>query len=152
MTKMGFSPRFIATVMRCVSSISFSFLFNGGSVDVFRPSRGLRQGDPISPYLFLLASEGLTCLLKAQGAVCGIEVAPNAPIVNHLLFVDDSLLFFEASDESATRVRDILTTYCNASGQRINRDKSSIFFSKGVPVMTKESIKQTLNVHNESLS
>ena len=81
----------------------------------------MRQGDPISPYLFLLAAEGLSCLLKAQvGGIQGLSVAESVPIVNHLLFADDDLLFFEANSESATRVRDILRRYCDASGQRVN--------------------------------
>lgn len=153
MIKLGISPRFTDTIMRCVSSVSFSVLFNGGILDAFRPTRGLRQGDPISPYLFLLAAEGLSCILKAQGdGVRGVSVAPKAPLVNHLLFADDSLLFFEANPESATRVRDLLRRYCHASGQRINVDKSSIYFSKGVAEPLRASVKQILQVQNESLS
>lgn len=109
MLKLGISPRFTDTVMRCVSSVSISVHFNGGSLDAFTPSQVVQQGDPISPYLFLLAAEGLSCILKAQGdRVRGISVAATAPAVNHLLFADDSLLFFEATDGSATKVRDIL--------------------------------------------
>jgi hypothetical protein len=55
-------------------------------------------------------------------------VAPSAPAVNHLLFADDSLLFVKASDEGAMQVNTILEKYCNASGQRVNLNKSSIFF------------------------
>ena len=129
MLKLGISPVFTDAVMRCVLSVSFSVLFNGGSLEGFRPTRGLRQGDPISPYLFLLAAEGLSCLLKSNIGVQGMAVAPEAPLVNHLLFADDSLLFFEANETAAVRVDALLRTYCNASGQRNNMDKSSIFFS-----------------------
>ena len=152
MLKLGISPRFTETVMRCVTSVSFSVLFNGGILDFFRPSRGVRQGDPISPYLFLLAAEGLSCLLKGADGVRGIKVAPPTPEVNHLLFADDSLLFFEANNTAATRVQELLHKYCNTSGQRINIDKSSKKFSKGVPESTREEVKNVLNVHNESLS
>jgi len=58
-------------------------------------------------------------------------VAASAPIVSHLLFADDILLFFKANRESAEMVTDVLNTYCQASGQRINMDKSSIHFAKG---------------------
>ena len=131
MIKLGFSPTFTETIMRCVTLVYFSVLFNGVTMYGFRPSRGLRQGDPISPYLFLLAAEGLSCLLKSQNGVQRIEVAPEAPLVNHLLFADDSLLFFEANEASTTRVNGLLRAYCDASGQRINVDKSSIFSARG---------------------
>jgi hypothetical protein len=52
-------------------------------------------------------------------------------MVSHLLFADDSLLFFKANRESADEVMDVLNIYCQASGQRINMDKSSIHFAKG---------------------
>nr|XP_040249320.1 uncharacterized protein LOC120966829 [Aegilops tauschii subsp. strangulata]XP_045086245.1 uncharacterized protein LOC123494445 [Aegilops tauschii subsp. strangulata] len=82
MLKLGISPRFTEIVMRCVTSVSFSVIFNGGKQEEFRPSRGLRQGDPISPYLFLLAAEGLSCLLKSTRSnerIQGIMVAAGAP-------------------------------------------------------------------------
>ena len=114
---------------------------------------GIRQGDPISPCLFLIAAEGLSCLLKSssQSSLIGIQVTPTAPTVNHFLFADDRLLLFKASGESSTTVSNLLDTYCNASGQRINNEKSSIFFSKGCPVQMREIVNNNLQVHNESL-
>jgi hypothetical protein len=155
MLKLGFSTSWVTLVMRLVSTVSFSMLFNGSPQEEFRPSRGIRQGDPISPYLFLLAAEGLSCLLKNQvqsSALQGIKVAPTSPPVNHLLFADDSLLFIEASIEGANKVKTVLEKYCQASGQRINMDKSSIFISKGCSGDLKESIKGILEVQRETLN
>ena len=76
-------------------------------------------------------------------------MAPTAPEVNHLLFADDSLLFFSASTEGALEVKDVLLKYCNASGQRINVDKSSVFFSRGCPEGIKEGVKSELDVQRE---
>ena len=155
MLKLGFTPRWVDIVMNMVSSVKFSVLFNGKKLEQFCPSHGIRQGDPISPYLFLLAAEGLSCLLKSQresSNLGGIQVAPTAPLVNHLLFADDSLLFFKANGEGANEVNQVLDIYCTASGQRINFDKSSIFFSKGVPEAVRNEIKITLNVPNETLN
>jgi hypothetical protein len=126
--------------MSMVSSVSFSVLFNGAPLEEFRPSRGLRQGDPISPYLFLLAAEGLSGLLKnsrQSSLLEGIKVAPTAPAVNHLLFADDSPLLVKACVDGALEVNAILEKCCNASGQRVNRDKSSVFFSKGCNEVTR---------------
>ena len=79
-------------------------------------------------------------------------MAPTAPAVNHLLFADDSLLFIEANGESARDARDTLDAFCRASGQRVNLDKSSIFFSKRCPELIKQELKLILNVQNESLN
>jgi hypothetical protein len=65
MIKLGFDTGWVELVMKMISSVSFSVLFNGSPLESFRPSRGIQQGDPISPYLFLLAAEGLSCLLKS---------------------------------------------------------------------------------------
>jgi hypothetical protein len=79
-------------------------------------------------------------------------VASTAPAVNHLLFPDDSLLFFKANVETARDARDTLDAYCRASGQHVNMDKSSIFFSKKCPSVVKQELKVILAVQNESLS
>lgn len=69
MKRLGFVESFVNTVMRCVTSVEFLVRDNGNLSRPFRPTRGIRLGDPISPYLFLLCSEGLSSLLKAVGLV-----------------------------------------------------------------------------------
>jgi len=155
MAKLGFHRLWVDMVMRLISTVSFSVLFNGERLSSFKPTRGIRQGDPISPYLFLLAAEGLSCLLNSRlrsSTLKGIKVAPSAPVVSHLLFADDSLLFFGGNTENAQEINDVMETYCRASGQQINMDKSSIHFAKGVSNSTREEIKTLLNVQNESVS
>lgn len=135
MEKLGLAPSWISIVVDMVSSISFSVLFNGNKLEELKPTRGIRQRDSISPYLFLLA-EGLSCLLKSQNKsshLSSINMAPSAPPVNHVLFADDSQLFFKAIVSGPEEVSNLMDTYCLAYGQRINKDKSSIFFSKGCP-------------------
>jgi hypothetical protein len=79
-------------------------------------------------------------------------VASSAPAVNHLLFADDSLLFMKASVEGVGEVADLLESYCQASGQRINLDKSSVFFSNGCLEVIRAAMKERLNVQNETLN
>ena len=100
--------------------------------DVFKSERGLRQGDPLSPYLFILCAEVLSGLIiKAQEeqALHGVKIARAAPKISHLFFVDDSIIFFGASREEAERVKQILLQYQQASGQLVNLDKFEISFS-----------------------
>jgi hypothetical protein len=148
MLGMGFHTRWVDLIMRLVSSV----LFNGTPLEEFRPSRGLWQGDPISPYLFLLAAEGLSGLLKQSchsSQLEGLKVAPTAPVVNHLLFADNSLMFVKDSQEGAMEVVSLLDKYCNASGQRINLENSSVFFSKSCPEAICLAVK---NVSNDTLN
>jgi hypothetical protein len=79
-------------------------------------------------------------------------VAPTAPVVNHLLFADDSLLFVKASEERAQEAKALFDKYCEALGQRVNLDKSSVFFSKSCPESTRHSVKTILQVPNETLN
>ena len=100
MQKLGFSHRWIDWIMTCVMSMRYSIKLNGTLLDSFAPSRGLRQGDPLSPLLFLFVADGLSTILKnkvAMGVITPMKVCRRAPGVSHLLFADDSLLFFEAS-------------------------------------------------------
>ena len=97
-----------------------------------KPTRGLKQGDPLSPYLFLLCAMGLHGLLKkaeANGDIRGVSICRNGPQVSHLFFVDDSVLFCRAKEKECQKILDLLSVYERGSGQKINRDKTNIFFS-----------------------
>ena len=86
--------------MMCVKMVSYSVLINGEPKGMIVPSRGLRQGDPISPYLFLLCTEGLSAMLKKEeneGYIKGVAVSRGAPSVSHLFFANDSIIFCQAS-------------------------------------------------------
>lgn len=100
MKRFGFSVRWIAVVMDYISSSSFSFILDGAPYGSLVPSKGLRQGFPLSPYLFLLCAEGLSILLKNEeslGNLQGFLVARLAPHVNYLFFADNSITFGRAS-------------------------------------------------------
>jgi hypothetical protein len=155
MDKLGFAHQWISVIMGMVRSVSFSVLLNGNKLEEFKPTKGIRQGDPISPYPFLLVAEGLSCLLKINDQsshLGGIKVAPSAPPVNHLLFTNDSLLFFKGSREGAEELSHLLEVYCHASRHRINREKSFIFFTKKCPQSVSDVVKSILHVNNESLN
>uniref|UniRef100_A0A8R7PSC9 Reverse transcriptase domain-containing protein n=1 Tax=Triticum urartu TaxID=4572 RepID=A0A8R7PSC9_TRIUA len=154
MNKLGFAEAWIDRVMVCVQSVSFSVRANGQFSSTFRPTRGIRQGDPISPYLFLICAEGLSCLLKFKGPVHlsrGVRVGVHAPWVSHLLFTDDCLVFTQATVETATRLHNILDIYKTASGQMVNCSKSAIFFSANCTDETKAMVHVNMEIETEAL-
>lgn len=94
--------------MLCVSTVSYSVNLNGTQIGPIIPSRGLRQGDPLSPYLFLLCVEGLSGAIKSsaeQGKITRCKIHSQAPAITHLLFADDSFLFCKASLEEAREIQ-----------------------------------------------
>ena len=93
---LGFEGRMVRTIMSCIKLVSYSILFNGEPVGNIKPSRGLRQGDPLSLYLFLLCAIGLQGMLhnaETDGSIKGVSICRNGPRVFHLFFADDSVLF-----------------------------------------------------------
>lgn len=149
MIKMGFHPTWVRWIMLCVQSVNYSVLVNQDSVGPIHPFRGLRQGDPLSPYLFLICAEGLSTLIKKEerlGNLHGAKICRGAPIISHLLFADDCFLFFQANVTEATTIQNILEVYAQASGQHINMQKSEIFFSRNVLDDVKHNISQLLDV------
>ena len=120
-------------MMMCISTVSYSVLINGEAKGNIIPTLGLRQGDPISPYLFLLCGEGLSAMLRKeeeQGKIQGISVSRGAPRISHPFFADDSIVFCRASVEEGRRILQVLEDYEAKSGQKLNKDKTSLFFSK----------------------
>jgi hypothetical protein len=155
MLKLGFPQKEVQLIMRCVSTVSFAVKVNGFLLEAFHPTRGIRQGDPLSPYLFLLCSEGLTALLHHfdMGFVDrGVRVCNRSPWISHLLFGDDSLIFINANGASALRLNEILQIYNEASGQKVNKDKSALYFSPCTPDTHREAVKQSLNIQIEAFS
>ena len=140
--------------MLCVSSVEYRVRFNSDETGSFKPTRGLRQGDPLSPYLFLLCTEGLTALLshaEETGDLIGVKVCRDAPAVTNLLFVDDSLILMKANDQNAECLKPILDLYCSASRQKVSVEKSSVFFSPSTPVEMRVQVCTILDIMTESL-
>lgn len=129
MVKMGFGRRWIKWVMTCVSSASLSVLLNGSPLPPVKMEKGLRQGDPLSPYLFILVSEALVCLLrKAEevNLIKGVEIGKDKVRVKHLQFADDTLIFVPKDDEVITNYFRIFDVFSLLSGLSLNYNKSSI--------------------------
>ena len=126
--------------MMCVSTVSYSVLINEVPKGKIIPSRGLRQGDPMSPYLFLLCAEGLSVMLKKEereGYIKGIAANRRAPSISHLLFADDSIVFCRATVDECDKVVKVLEDFAANLGQKLNKDKTSLYFNKNTSRETK---------------
>ena len=148
MRKRGFCERWISLVMMCVTTVSYKVLINGKPRGKITPLRGLHQGDPISPYLLLLCAEGLSALIRkkeSMGQLRGVGESKQAPLVLYLFFADDSIIFCRATMEECKQVAKVLDTYEKESGQKINKDKTSLFFSKNTRADIQNGVKDTFN-------
>lgn len=128
---MGFSNALVKWIHACISSARFSVLINGSLCSFFSSSTGLRQGDPLSPFLFILLAETFSWAIRAAklgGIWKGIRIHNVPQSISHCLFADDTLLFGQASLGEARVKKGIIQNYASFSGQRVNVDKSKIFF------------------------
>lgn len=152
MLKLGFHQQWISLLMLCVESVKYSIFHGGREFGAIIPERGLRQGDPLSPYLFILCAEGLSAALhhkENQGVVHGCRITRHAPIISHLLFVDDCFLFFRANALETSSIKQCLEEYELASGQKVNYQKSAISFSPNTTTSQCEDICSLLGVQHE---
>ena len=111
MRKLGFNERWINLMMICVNTISYSVLVNGEPKGLIQPTRGICQGDPLSPFLFLLCMEGLHSLIskaEREGAIHRFGLSKRSPKLTHLLFADDNLLFCRSNRSECQKVLEIL--------------------------------------------
>ena len=132
-------------IILCVKTVIYLVLVNVEPYGMFHPTRGIRQGDPLSPFVFLLCTEGLNGLIKKaerNGDIHGFSLCRRGPKLTHLLFVNDSLLLCRATMEECGKVLNMLSDYEDASGQKINKSKMALFFSKAMDGDIKDQIKE----------
>lgn len=130
-----FPTKWVKLIMLYVLTVSYSIILNGYPRGYIIPSRTLRQGDPLSPFIFILCTERLSTLIaqrESKRLINGISICSDAPSVNHLLFANDSLLFCHASDDECKQIGDVLKFYEGTFRQQVNLQKSEIFFSRNV--------------------
>lgn len=128
--RLGFPDDIIFLVTDFISTVTYKPLINREPTSVIIPQRGLRQGDPLSPYLFIICVEGLSKVLNkvvSDGYISSAVVSYGGPCVSHLLFADDSLLFCAADKSESECILKILNNYEAVSGQCVNLDKMGLF-------------------------
>ncbi|RVW41080.1 LINE-1 reverse transcriptase-like [Vitis vinifera] len=141
--KMGFGNKWVGWMWSCVSSAKFSILVNGVPAGFFPSSRGLRQGDPLSPYLFVMGMEILDVLIRraVEGGYlsgCNIRDGSSTSLhISHLFFIDDTIVFCEANKDQVSHLSWILFWFEAASGLRMNLAKSEI-----IPIGEVEEIQE----------
>lgn len=130
--KMGFHFHFVDVIMNNLSSGWFSVLINGTPASLFQSTRGLKQGDPLSPLLFILLTEALSRGIKAliqHGSFAPFALPRGSPIVSHLCFADDLIVFTKGNRATLRHLLDFFRLYETATGQAINFSKSSFVIS-----------------------
>ena len=142
--KLGFHQRWVELVMLCISTVSYAICINGVPQGHITPFRGLRQGDPLSPYLFLICVEGLSALLHQavhDKVLRGVSACQKGPKISHLFFVGDCLIFGWATIKKSEKILRLLKVYGELSSQQLNKQKTSLFFSRNTDRRIQEAIK-----------
>ncbi|KAA3460139.1 reverse transcriptase [Gossypium australe] len=145
MKAAGVPEKIRKVIMGAISSSTMQILWNGVPSRVFKPVRGIRQGCPLSPYIFVLCMEWLAYLIKSEitsGKWQPIKLSRSEPALSHLFFADDLVIFCKAEMDQAILLKEILKRFCDLSGHKISTTKSNIFFSKGVDINLSEQISQ----------
>ncbi|CAL8157237.1 unnamed protein product [Prunus armeniaca] len=152
--EVGFPTSFIQLIMQCVSIVRYHICINGELTDPFSPSNGIRQGDPLSPYLFVLCIEKLSHIIVdvvKRKLWYHIKTSQNGPSASHLFFADDLMLFVEATPCQAHVMKDCLDLFCSVSGQTVNFAKSAIFCSPNTYKVVAKEIGSPLTKNLEKI-
>jgi hypothetical protein len=143
---IGIPHKLRSLIIECITSPNIQVLWNGSITEAFTPSRGIRQGCPLEPYLFVLCIERLShmiCREVEAGSWKPMRAGRDGPLISHLMFADDILLFAEASLEQMNLILYILDQFGVHSGQKVSCAKSSIFVSKSTPNDVRDAITAT---------
>ena len=144
-----FPPKLTKIIMSYIAMTSISVLVNRGALQSFEPSRGIRQGDPLSPYIFILCMEYLGHLIEQKcvdGGWTPLKASKDNVGISHLLFVDDILLFGKVDSAACEAILEVLGKFCAESGQKISLEKSRIYFSPNVSESLKEEVCDKLGI------
>ena len=147
LTRANIPEDLIDIIMSCVSSVSTSIMVNGEALDPIYPSRGIRQGDPLSPYLFILCMDFLGQLIEEKCSLKEwqpVRASQGGPAFSHLLFANDLVLFAKVDYANGVAIREVLDVFCGVSGQTISEAKSRVFFSPNVDDATKGTLCDVL--------
>ncbi|KAJ0837719.1 putative RNA-directed DNA polymerase [Helianthus annuus] len=128
--QMGFPPKWCSWIMGILESASSSVLVNGAPTYTFKCEKGMRQGDPLSPFLFLVVMEALSCMMhsaREEGLVKGIALPNNGPTISHLLYADDAIMVGEWSKQEVINIVRVLRCFFICSGLKINLEKSLLY-------------------------
>ena len=137
----------ISLIMSCVSTSTISVPFNGGALEPFQPTRGIRQGDPFSQYLFILCMEVLGAMINEK---CNeklwnpIKAFQGGLAFSHLFFANNLVLFAKANRKNCVAVKEVLDTFCSLSSQKVSATKTRVFFSPNVPFENRASLCEVL--------
>lgn len=147
LTDIRIPSKLVEVVWHCISSPVMKILWNGESTDPFMQYIGVRQGDPLSPYIFVLCIKRLSqliSLLVDQDVWKSMKLNRNGPPLSHLCFADDLILFGEASLSQTQVIHQCLELFCASSGQQVSNGKTHIFFSKNVHNVRRQEISDVL--------
>lgn len=136
--------------MSCISSTSISIAFNRGALEEFYLARGIRQGDPLFLYFFILCMEYLGSLIEKEfmeGNWIPVKASKDNIGISHLYFGDDLMLFAKASKENSVSIKEVLDYICVESGQKVSVEKSRIYFSQNVSSDFKEKMCENIEIH-----
>ncbi|XP_065616004.1 uncharacterized protein LOC136061741 [Quercus suber] len=141
----------VNVIMSCISSSSVAVLFNEGVLEESHPMRGIRQGDPLSPYLFIMCMEVHRLMIKDK---CDsklwdlVKASRGGLAFSHLLFADDLILFGKADKKNYTSIKEALDRFCELSRQKVNNGKSRVYFSPNISEKRREELCSCLDLHS----
>ena len=145
----GFPDATCHLIRHCLTTSTLAVLWNGERTDIFKPSRGLHQSNPLSPYLFVLYLERLSMLIQqamAEKKWVPFLVCRNGPCILNLFFANDLLLFMKANVKQANVVKNTIQAFCQVSSLNVSGDKSVAFCSPYVPFHVKNDIQCTTRI------
>ncbi|VFQ87851.1 unnamed protein product [Cuscuta campestris] len=144
----GFNEQATSLLLQNLRATHLSILINGKPTGYFKINRGVKQGDPLSPLLFIIGSEGFSRVLYhaiSTGFISPYK-AGKQKVVSHLAFVDDLIVFLKGDIKNLLRFNYVLSSYLIASGQEVNKSKSHLYCNRKVTLQYKNRVEEALGI------